>query len=69
MGGIPVSVQPNPSDARKVGGPVPSDYQKYVEAHHGNDFTMNPRRVPTPYKPHTFGVVAHLKINDTKRVI
>lgn len=69
MGGIPVFVQPNPSDARKVGGPVPSDYHKYVESHHGNDLNMNPRRVPTPFKPHTTGVVAHLKINDTKRVI
>lgn len=64
-GGFPVFVQPNPSDARKVGGLVPSDHLKYVESHHGNDFNVNPRRVPIPYKIPA-GSPAHLKINDPK---
>jgi len=62
-GGIPVSVQPNPSDARKVGSLVPSDHLKYVEKHHGNDGNVNPRRVPTKYQIPA-GAPAHLKIND-----
>jgi hypothetical protein len=62
-GGIPVSVQPRPSDARKVGGLVPSDHLKYVEKHHGNDGTVNPRRVPIKYQIPA-GAPAHLKIND-----
>jgi hypothetical protein len=62
-GGFPVFVQPNPSDARKVGGLVPSDHLKYVEGHHGNDLNVNPRRIPIPYKIPA-GSPAHLKIND-----
>jgi hypothetical protein len=62
-GGIPVSVQPNPSDARKVGGLVPSDHLKYVEKHHGNDGNVNPRRVPIKYQIPA-NAPAHLKIND-----
>jgi hypothetical protein len=62
-GGIPVFVQPNPSDARKVGGLVPSDHVKYVEKHHGNDGNVNPRRVPTEYQIPP-NAPAHLKIND-----
>ena len=67
-GGIPVSVQPNPSDARKVGGLIPSDHVKYVEKHHGNDFNVNPRCVPTEYQiPRN--APAHLKINDPKPLV
>jgi hypothetical protein len=62
-GGIPVFVQPNPSDARKVGGLVPSDHLKYVEKHHGNDGNVNPRRVPKEYQIPA-NTPAHLKIND-----
>ena len=62
-GGIPVFVQPRPSDARKVGGLVPSDHVKYVEKHHGNDGNVNPRRVPTEYQIPP-NAPAHLKIND-----
>jgi hypothetical protein len=62
-GGFPVFVQPNPSDARKVGGLVPSDHLKYVEGHRGNDLNVNPRRIPIPYKIPA-GSPAHLKIND-----
>lgn len=67
-GGIPVSVQPRPSDARKVGSLVPSDHLKYVEKHHGNDGNVNPRRVRTEYQIPA-GAPAHLKINDPKRTI
>jgi len=67
-GGIPVFVQPNPSDARKVGGLVPSDHLKYVEKHHGNDGTVNPRRVPIKYQIPA-GAPAHLKINDPKKIV
>jgi hypothetical protein len=67
-GGIPVFVQPNPSDARKVGGLVPSDHLKYVEKHHGNDGTVNPRRVPIKYQIPA-GAPAHLKINDPKKLV
>ena len=66
-GGLQVSVQPNPSDARKVGGLVPSDHLKYVERHHGNDLLVNPRRVPTDYQIPA-GTPAQLKINDPKRL-
>jgi hypothetical protein len=66
-GGLQVSVQPRPGDARKVGGLVPSDHLKYVEAHHGNDLRVNPRRVPTEYQIPN-GSPAHLKINDPKRL-
>ena len=67
-GGIPVFTQPRPSDARKVGGLVPSDHLKYVEKHHGNDLKVNPRRVPTEYQIPA-GAPAHLKINDPKPTI
>lgn len=67
-GGIPVFVQPNPSDARKVGGPVPSDRIKIVEKHHGNDGNVNPRRVPGPYRIPA-GAPDHLKINNPKRIV
>lgn len=62
-GGIPVFVQPRPSDARKVGGFVPSDRLPYIEKHHGNDFNVNPRRVPTKYQIPA-NAPAHLKINE-----
>jgi hypothetical protein len=45
---------------RKVGAALPKS--KYVESHHGNDRNVNPRRVPTKYKPSNGP--AHLKIND-----
>lgn len=67
-GGIPVFTQPRPSDARKVGSLVPSDHLKYVEKHHGNDWGVNPRRVPTEYQIPA-GAPAHLKINDPKPTI
>ena len=67
-GGIPVSVQPRPSDARKVGGLVPSDHLKYVEGHHGNDFNVNPRRVPKKFQI-PGGTPAQLKINDPKKLV
>lgn len=67
-GGIPVSVQPRPGDARKVGGLVPSDHLKYVEKHHGNDGNVNPRRVPIPYQIPA-GTPAQLKINDPKKIV
>jgi hypothetical protein len=67
-GGIPVFVQPNPSDARKVGSMVPSDHLKYVEKHHGNDGNVNPRRVPIKYQIPA-GTPAHLKINDPKKLV
>lgn len=41
---------------------------KYVESHHGNDFGVNPRRVPTPFHIPA-GAPAHLKINDPKRTV
>jgi len=66
-GGLQVSVQPRPGDARKVGGLVPSDHLKYVEEHHGNDLRVNPRRVPIPFRIPS-GAPAHLKINDPKRL-
>ena len=62
-GGLQVSVQPNPSDARKVGGLVPADHLKYVEAHHGNPNPTAPRRVPIPFRIPN-GTPAQLKIND-----
>ena len=66
-GGLQVSVQPRPGDARKVGGLVPSDHLKYVEAHHGNDLRVNPRRIPVPFQIPA-GTPAQLKINDPKRL-
>lgn len=45
---------------RKVGAAIAN--HKYVERHHGNDVNVNPRRVPTKYKPSNGP--AHLKIND-----
>jgi hypothetical protein len=62
-GGLVVPSIPRPDDARKVGGLVPSDHTKYVEKHHGNDFNVNPRRVPIPYQIPA-GTPAQLKIND-----
>jgi hypothetical protein len=41
---------------------------KYVERHHGNDFGVNPRRVPTEYQIPA-GAPAHLKINDPKPTV
>jgi hypothetical protein len=67
-GGIPVSVQPRPGDARKVGGLVPSDHLRYVEKHHGNDGNVNPRRVPRPYNIPA-NAPAQLKINDPKKIV
>jgi len=67
-GGIPVFVQPNPSDARKVGGLVPSDHLKYVEKHHGNDWGVNPRRVPVKYQIPA-NAPAHLKINSPQPLV
>jgi hypothetical protein len=52
----------------KVGGLVPSDHPKYVEKHHGNDWGVNPRRVPIPYQIPA-GSPAHLKINDPKPTV
>lgn len=52
----------------KVGGLVPSDHLKYVEKHHGNDWGVNPRRVPVPYQIPA-GSPAHLKINDPKPTV
>ena len=57
-----------PQDARKVGGLVPSYHLKYIEKHHGNDLNVNPRRVPTDFKPPN-SAPAHLKINDPANVI
>jgi hypothetical protein len=62
-GGLVVPSIPRLDDARKVGGLVPSDHTKYVEKHHGNDFGVNPRRVPIPYQIPA-GTPAQLKIND-----
>jgi hypothetical protein len=52
----------------KVGGIVPSDHPKYIEKHHGNDWGVNPRRVPIPYQIPA-GTPAHLKINDPKPTV
>lgn len=51
---------------RKVGAAIARP--KYVESHHGNDFNVNPRRVPTEYQIPA-GAPAHLKINDTLRTV
>lgn len=53
---------------RKVGSYVPSDRLKYVEKHHGNDWGVNPRRVPTKFQIPA-GAPAHLKINDPKPTV
>jgi hypothetical protein len=55
-----------PVDQRKVGAAIARP--KYVERHHGNDFGVNPRRVPTEYQIPA-GAPAHLKINDTLRTV
>jgi hypothetical protein len=52
--------------ARKVGAAIARP--KYVENHHGNDFGVNPRRVPTPFHIPA-GAPAHLKINDPKPTV
>jgi len=52
----------------KVGGLVPSDHVKYVEKHHGSDWGVNPRRVPTKFQIPA-GAPAHLKINDPKPTV
>ena len=62
-GGLVVPSIPRPDDARKVGAPIPSDHLKYVEKHHGNDWGINPRRIPIKYQIPA-GAPAHLKIND-----
>ena len=41
---------------------------KYVEKHHGNDWGVNPRRVPTPFHIPA-NAPAHLKINDPKPTV
>lgn len=46
---------------RKVGAAIAR--KPYVENHHGNDFNVNPRLVPTKYQI-PLGAPAHLKIND-----
>jgi hypothetical protein len=62
-GGIPVFTVASPGDARKVGAYDYKDSQKYIEKHHGNDFNVNPRRIPTKYQIPA-GSPAHLKINE-----
>jgi len=52
--------------ARKVGAAIARP--KYVENHHGNDFNVNPRRVPAPFHIPA-GAPAHLKINDPKPTV
>jgi hypothetical protein len=52
----------------KAGGLVPSDHLKYVEKHHGSDWGVNPRRVPTKFQIPA-GAPAHLKINDPKPTV
>lgn len=56
----PVGPQLSTDIGRKVGAALPK--HKYIEKHHGNDGSVNPRRVPTKYKPSNGP--AHLKIND-----
>jgi len=53
-----------PDDARKVGDRNPRNVP-YVEKHHGNDLSVNPRRVPIKYQIPA-GSPAHLKINDPR---
>lgn len=65
-GGIPVFDVASPDDARKVGDYNPKKYP-YVEAKHGNDLNVNPRRVPIPYKPSI--APAHLRINDPLQIV
>lgn len=52
----------SPDQARKVGNFNPRK-PAYVEKHHGNDLSVNPRRVPTKFQIPA-GTPAHLKIND-----
>lgn len=47
----------------KVGAPVPSKHQKYVERKHGNDLAVLRRAYPYRYQIPA-GAPAHLKIND-----
>ena len=68
-GGLFVSSITSPEHPYKAGGLVPSDHLKYVEKHHGNDLSVNPRRYPkTPYQIPD-GTVAHLRINEPNRVV
>jgi hypothetical protein len=60
-GGLPVFDVASPSDARKVGDYNPKKFP-YVEAKHGNDLKVNPRRVPGPYRLSV--VPGHVRIND-----
>lgn len=50
-----------PDDARKVGTALRNI--PYVEKHHGNDLSVNPKRLFVRYRI-PFGSPAHLKIND-----
>ena len=52
----------------KAGALVPSDHLKYVEKHHGSDWGVNPRRVPTRFQIPA-NAPAHLKINDPKPTV
>jgi len=52
----------SPDQVRKVGNFNPRR-PAYVEKHHGNDLSVNPRRVPTKFQIPA-GAPAHLKIND-----
>jgi len=63
-GGLPVFDVASPGDSRKVGDYNPKKFP-YVEAKHGNDLNVNPRRVPGPYIPSI--APAQLKINDPKQ--
>ena len=67
-GGLFVSSLTPQDAARKVGGLVPSDHLKYIEKHHGNDLNVNPRRVPTEFKPPN-GAPPQLKINQPPNVV
>jgi len=62
-GGLVVPSLTPQDHQRKVGAAIARP--KYVESHHGNDFGVNPRRVPTGYQIPA-GAPAHLKINDPK---
>ena len=65
-GGLAVSTLTPEDHPRKVGAAIARP--KYVESHHGNDFGVNPRRVPTGYQIPA-GAPAHLKINDPKPTV
>jgi hypothetical protein len=65
-GGLVVPSLTPQDHQRKVGAAIARP--KYVESHHGNDFGVNPRRVPTGYQIPA-GAPAHLKINDPKPTV